>query len=108
MVQFSRNAGGMAGLAVLVIFVLLAIFAPVLFPPSQLDVTQATGMPYLPPSSEFWLGTDDSGRSVLALVVWGARVSLIVGLAATVLSMVIGTIAECSAACSTALPTGFS
>ena len=91
MVQFSRNAGGMAGLAVLVIFVLLAIFAPVLFPPSQLDVTQATGMPYLPPSSEFWLGTDDSGRSVLALVVWGARVSLIVGLAATVLSMVIGT-----------------
>ena len=91
MVQFSRNAGGMAGLAVLVIFVLLAIFAPVLVPPSQLDVTQATGMPYLPPSSEFWLGTDDSGRSVLALVVWGARVSLIVGLAATVLSMVIGT-----------------
>ena len=89
--QFARNAGGMAGLAVLIIFTLLAIFAPLLFPASQLDVTQATGMPYQPPSSEFWLGTDDSGRSVLALVVWGARVSLVVGLAATVLSMVIGT-----------------
>lgn len=88
---FAKDSGGMLGLAVLVIFALLAIFAPVLFPASMLDVTQATGMPYEHPSSEFWLGTDVSGRSVLALVVWGARVSLLVGLAATVLSMTIGT-----------------
>ena len=39
--------------------------------------------PFSPPSLEFPLGTDDSGRSVLALVVWGARISLLVGLAAT-------------------------
>ena len=44
-----------------------------------------------PPSSEYWLGTDENGRSVLALVVWGARVSLLVGFAATAISMVIGT-----------------
>ena len=36
-----------------------------------------------PPSSEFWLGTDDKGRSVLTLLIWGARISLFVGLAAT-------------------------
>jgi peptide/nickel transport system permease protein len=89
--RFRRNRGGMLGLALLVFFVLMALFAPVIFPKTLLDVTQATGQPYQPPSLEFPLGTDDSGRSVLALVVWGARISLLVGLAATVLSMVIGT-----------------
>ena len=45
-----------------------------------------------PPSSEYWLGTDDKGRSVLTLLIWGARISLFVGLAATLISMVIGTL----------------
>ena len=45
-----------------------------------------------PPSSEYWLGTDDNGRSVLTLLIWGARVSLFVGLMATVISMLIGTV----------------
>ncbi|MCX6461358.1 MAG: ABC transporter permease [Actinobacteria bacterium] len=89
--QFARSRSGMLGLIVLIVFALLAIFAPLLFPATMLDVTKATGMPYEPPSLEFPLGTDVSGRSVLALVVWGARVSLVVGLAATVLSMAIGT-----------------
>jgi peptide/nickel transport system permease protein len=81
----------MFGLTLLAIFALVAILAPLIFPRSALDVTQATAAPFLPPSFEFPLGTDDSGRSVLALVVWGARISLVVGLAATVLSMFIGT-----------------
>ncbi len=88
---FRGSRGGMFGLAMLILFVLVAVLAPVFFPRSALDVTQATGQPFEPPSREFWLGTDDSGRSVLALVVWGARISLLVGFAATVLSMLIGT-----------------
>ena len=36
-----------------------------------------------PPSAEYWLGTDDNGRSVLTLLIWGARISLFVGLLAT-------------------------
>ena len=44
------------------------------------------------PSGEFWLGTDDKGRSVLTLLIWGARISLFVGLAATLISMVLGTL----------------
>lgn len=88
---FAHNRSGMIGLGVLVAFALLALFAPLLFPAAMLDVTKAEGMPYQPPSWAFPLGTDVSGRSVLALVVWGARVSLLVGLAATVLSMTIGT-----------------
>lgn len=81
----------MLGLGIFIVFALLALFAPLLFPASELDVTKATGPIFGPPSLTYWLGTDDSGRSVLALVVWGARISLLVGLCATVLSMVIGT-----------------
>ena len=88
---FGHSRSGMLGLGIFVVFALLALFAPLLFPASELDVTKATGPIFGPPSLTYWLGTDDSGRSVLALVVWGARISLLVGLCATVLSMVIGT-----------------
>jgi peptide/nickel transport system permease protein len=89
--SFRGSRSGMVGLAILAFFVLTAIVAPLLFPRAMLDVTQATGQPFQPPSWEYPLGTDDSGRSVLALVAWGARISLLVGFAATVLSMFIGT-----------------
>jgi peptide/nickel transport system permease protein len=89
--QFRLSRSGMVGLTVLLFFIVVAITAPLWFPRSALDVTQATGQPFQPPSLQFPLGTDDSGRSVLALVVWGARISLIVGFAATILSMFIGT-----------------
>ena len=66
--------------------------APLLADPEGLEVTKATGGVLEPPSSEFWLGTDDNGRSVLTLLIWGARISLFVGLMATLISMVIGTV----------------
>jgi len=49
------------------------------------------GAPLQPPSAEFPLGTDYFGRSVLTLLIWGARVSLVVGLAAGVITAIIGT-----------------
>ena len=82
----------MAGLVVLILFVLVAVFAPVLANPDGLEVTKATGGILEPPSSEFWLGTDESGRSVLTLLIWGSRISLFVGLLATLIAMVIGTV----------------
>jgi len=94
---FGRSRSGLLGLAILVLFVLVALIAPIVFPRTVLDVTQATGQPFEPPSREYPLGTDDSGISVLALVMWGARISLLVGLAATVLSMLIGTTVGISA-----------
>ena len=88
----SRAArGGMLGLFVLVFFVVVALIAPFFFPRTVLDVTQATGQPFEPPSLQFPLGTDDSGRERPRPGLWGARISLLVGLAATVLSMFIGT-----------------
>jgi ABC-type dipeptide/oligopeptide/nickel transport system permease subunit len=89
--SFRRERAGLVGLAVLAVFVLLALTAPLLFSPDQLKVTEATGDVLAPPTAGYPLGTDESGRSVLALVVWGTRVSLLVGVAATVISMAIGT-----------------
>jgi peptide/nickel transport system permease protein len=89
--SFRRERAGLVGLAVLAAFVLLALTAPLLGSPDQLKVTEATGDVLAPPTAGFPLGTDESGRSVLALVVWGSRVSLLVGVAATVISMAIGT-----------------
>ena len=45
-----------------------------------------------PPSAEFWLGTDELGRSVLALLVWAIRPSLVVGISASIIAMVLGTL----------------
>ena len=81
----------MFGLGMLLFFIGVAVFAPLLADPDGLDITKATGGVLEPPSSEYWLGTDDSGRSILTQLIWGARVSLFVGLLATLISMVIGT-----------------
>jgi peptide/nickel transport system permease protein len=88
---FRAERGGMVGLGVLLAFVLLALAAPLLVGQDALDVTKATAAGHSPPSADHLLGTDESGRSVLALVIWGSRVSLLVGLSATVISMLIGT-----------------
>jgi peptide/nickel transport system permease protein len=90
--EFRRHRSGVAGLVVLVIFVLIAVFAPLLADSDGLLVTKATGAVLAPPSSSYWLGTDQSGRSVLTLLIYGARVSLLVGAFATVISMLLGTV----------------
>ena len=90
---YASRRAGMLGLAILLVFTLLALLAPVLFPAEMLDIIETVDNDALaPPSGEFWLGTDENGRSVLALLVWGARASLIVGLAASLISMLLGTL----------------
>src|SRR5262245_50471429 len=90
--EFRRHRSGVLGLIVLVFFVLVAVFAPLLADPDGLSRTQATGAIMAPPTSGYPLGTDEYGRSVLTLLIYGARVSLFVGLVATVISMVLGTL----------------
>ena len=76
---FLRNPTFVAGVVILSFFVLMALFADVLFPGDPLDMV---GPPVLWPgeSAEFPLGTDSLGRDVLAGLVHGARASLLVGL----------------------------
>jgi peptide/nickel transport system permease protein len=81
-----------------VLILVLAILAPLITDRAGLDVTEADGKPLQAPTGEFLLGTDTFGRSVLLLTFWGARVSLLVGFSATILSVLIGTIVGIAAA----------
>ena len=90
--QFRRNKGGVFGLGVLILFILVAIFAPLLADSSGLDITTATGKPLNPPYAGFPLGTDYYGRSILTLCIWCSRISLLIGFAASLVAMVIGTL----------------
>ena len=87
---FAGNKMGVAGLAILAVFVFMAVFADVLAPEARLSVTNAPGSPLEPPSAQFWLGTDELGRSVLDLVIQGSQISLLVGFLATAISILIG------------------
>src|SRR5262245_61699169 len=87
---YRRSTSGIVGLVMLLLFIAMAVFAPVLADRSGLDVTQVNGPILAPPSWQYPLGTDDTGRSVLTLVIWGSRISLLVGLFAAVVSMTVG------------------
>ncbi len=88
---FRKDKMGMAGLIILTFFVAVAIFA-LFADKTGIEVTKATGPRFASPSVKYPLGTDDQGRSVLTLVIQGAPVSLLVGLTATVITMLIGSI----------------
>jgi peptide/nickel transport system permease protein len=88
--SFRDHRIGMVGLVVLVVFVTMAVFAPFLADRSGLSEATAQGRPFESPSLRYPLGTDEFGRSVLTLLIWGSRTSLLVGLLATVGAMTIG------------------
>jgi len=84
------GVGPWIGFSVVVALVLLALFAPWLSPQDPRAISLADEL--LGPSAAHPLGTAENGVDVLAHVVWGARVSMIVGLASTLLSAVLGTL----------------
>jgi peptide/nickel transport system permease protein len=75
------------GAGVLLLCVLIAAFAPVIAP---YDQHEQVGPVFAHPSTKHWLGLDDGGVDMLSLLIWGARVSLIVGFAAALVAMLIG------------------
>jgi peptide/nickel transport system permease protein len=96
-IRWMRRYGlAVAGAAIIVAWTLLAILAPWVMPhdPNFVDVTQRL----LPPSSRNWLGTDALGRDVATRVVYGARVSLAVGLIVVVVGGLFGTLLGAAAA----------
>ena len=91
--EYRRHTPGMIGLALLTLAVAMAVAAPLLADPAGLHAVNTTANPAWANPSEFPpLGTDHLGRSVMTQFIWGARISLLVGLAATVLAMVIGSL----------------
>lgn len=79
------------GLIIIFVIVAISLLAPLLFPRGPWAMG---GRPFLPPMSEmrFPLGTDTTGRDILAGLVWGGRVSLLIGLVSTVVSVFIGVV----------------
>jgi peptide/nickel transport system permease protein len=90
--KYRTSPMGVAGLIIMGLFIGVAIAAPLLASKTGLDESLATAKPFLPPSVAYPLGTDKFGRSVLTLMIWGSRISLLVGLAATVVTMFLGSI----------------
>jgi len=87
---FLRHPSGMAGLALLVIVLIVAITAPIIFPVSPWEMI---GSPFTRPGEDgMWLGGDTLGRDVAAGVAHGARVSLLIGIASALAAMTIGVV----------------
>nr|WP_211844669.1 ABC transporter permease [Neoroseomonas eburnea] len=83
-----RNPSIAIGGAIVLLMVLMAVFAPLLFTvdPTALAPARRTREP----SAMYWFGTDMLGRDVYSRVIYGARVSLIVGFSVAVLSSIVG------------------
>jgi peptide/nickel transport system permease protein len=85
-----RHVLGAAGLIIMTLFVLAAIFADLICRYSPLTVDSAHAL--AAPSAQHWMGTDSFGRDVWARIIHGARISLAVGIGSTTLGASIGVI----------------
>ena len=85
--RFLRHKMAVASLIVLVFLIGAALLAPVIAPYSP---TKPTGSFSAAPSAEHWFGTDQIGRDMLSRILYAARISLLVGFMATVISTAIG------------------
>lgn len=87
-----RRRYGLAafGAAIVVLWILIAIFAPVIapYPFEAVDVTKRL----LPPSAQHWLGTDALGRDVLSRLLWGSRISLFAGIVVVAIGAALGVV----------------
>jgi peptide/nickel transport system permease protein len=97
--RLRRDKVAMISLVVIVLIVLMAIFAPVFaavtgHPPNEQYRDIGLTPDGLPrgPNGTFWLGTDDLGRDILVRIAYGARISLLVGVLATAITVAVGVV----------------
>lgn len=85
---FSQNRLAIVGLAIVLLLVLIAVFVPVLTPhdPYAINLDEQLH----PPSAKYWLGTDKFGRDLLTRILYGTRISLVIGLVPSFISMLLG------------------
>lgn len=83
------------GVVLVIVFALLAIFAPLIAPydPAHVDLPARLS----PPTAAHWFGTDELGRDILSRVIFGARISMLVGVSVVTFSLFLGLIAGCIA-----------
>ncbi|MGA7268319.1 MAG: ABC transporter permease [Aestuariivirga sp.] len=75
------------GMIIILVYAIAALFAPWIAPYGESEIV---GKQYLPPSAEFWFGTDQIGRDMFSRVIYGARNTIGIALATTLLSFIIG------------------
>jgi peptide/nickel transport system permease protein len=95
--DFLRSPTAMVAALIAFVCVFVAVFAPWVAPMNPYDLAQLElSDARLPPAwvdggdRRYWLGTDDQGRDLLSALFYGARISLLVGLASVLLSMIVG------------------
>ena len=86
--RLARNELTVAGAIILAVVMIAAIFAPYLAPHDPLGMNPTQLLQ--PPSREHLMGTDELGRDVLSRVIWGARISLYVGVISVTMAVVLG------------------
>ena len=86
--RLKKNRAAMAGLGIIVLISLLAILGPLLSPYSYSDQSLANANQ--PPSAAHWLGTDNLGRDLATRICYGARISLSIGIVASLINLGIG------------------
>ncbi len=79
-----RDWAAVVGLVLIAVITLATVLAPWILP---YDFASAVAFPLEPPSSQFWLGTDEVGRDIFTRIVYGARVSLMVGFVSTSIAL---------------------
>ena len=85
-----RNSLATAGVVMVCVFILCAIFAPWLAPQDPAHINLPVRLQ--PPSAAHWFGTDELGRDIFSRIIYGARISMLVGVSVVVGSLVLGTI----------------
>jgi len=86
--KLSKNKAALAGAIIVIIFILLAILAPYISPHDPVEMKLSNKLQT--PSAEHWLGTDDKGRDILSRLLYGARISLTVGILSTLIGATVG------------------
>lgn len=90
MKRLQKNKMAMAGLVIIILLILMAVFAPILAPHgyAEMDLKNM----HSAPSAEHWFGTDELGRDIFSRIIYGSRYSLSLGLLSVLVSNVIGII----------------
>ncbi|MBO8163633.1 MAG: ABC transporter permease subunit [Brevibacillus sp.] len=91
--KLKKNPLTLLGLSLLLILLLLSVFAPLITPydPTKINIVER----FAPPSSTHWFGTDEVGRDIFTRILYGARLSLGVGVAVVCTAGLIGTVIGC-------------
>jgi peptide/nickel transport system permease protein len=87
---FNANKTSWVGLVIVVLVILAAVFAPVIAPHDPLEQNILSRLQ--PPHENYYLGTDYFGRDILSRLLYGARISLVIGVASTAIALVVGSL----------------